>query len=65
MKRKRTRWVLSAIGAVCIIGYMLMALRGVSPSVVRVGGVLFYLGIGVFVAVVLLWLGRRDTRRYD
>lgn len=64
MNRKRTRWILSTLGAVCIVGYMLMALRGVSPLLVRVGGVLFYFGIAIFLAVVLLWLGRRDTRRY-
>ena len=42
-----------------MFGYMLTAPRGVSPSLVRAGGVLFYVGIGVFLAgAVLRYAGR-------
>ena len=63
MNRRRTGWVLLMIGTACMFGYMLTALRGVSPLFVRVGGVLFYAGIGVFLAgVVLRWSVSRDGR---
>lgn len=63
MDRKHAGWVLTVAGAACMLAYMLTALRGVSPSLVRVGGVLFYVGIGVFLAgAVLRWTGRRDGR---
>jgi hypothetical protein len=63
MNRKRTGRILSALGAACVFGYVLTALRGVSPLLVRVGGVLFYVGIGALLAgVVLRWSGRRDGR---
>ena len=64
MNRKRAAWVLFVTGAICMFGYMLTALRGVSPLFVRVGGVLFYVGIAVLlVGVILRGLGMRDRGR--
>ena len=46
-----------------MLGYMLTALRGVSPLLVQVGGVLFYVGIALLLAGgALRWPGERDGR---
>lgn len=40
--------------------YVLTALRGVSPLVVLLGGVLFYIGIaGLLVGIILRWLDNK------
>jgi hypothetical protein len=62
VNRQRAGWVLMVTGVACVVGYMLTALRGVSPLLVRVGGVLFYIGIGVFLAGVVLRY-RATTKR--
>jgi hypothetical protein len=59
MTRKRAGWVLLVTGAICMFGYMLTSLRGVSPLLVRIGGMLFYVGIGVLLAGLLLRWPRR------
>lgn len=44
-----------------MVAYMLTAPRGVSPLLVWVGGVLFYVGIAALLAgVVLRWTGKRS-----
>lgn len=47
-----------------MVAYMLTAPRGVSPLLVWVGGVLFYVGIAALLAcVVLRWTGKRSEPR--
>ena len=61
MSRKRAGRVLLLTSAVCMVAYMLTAPRGVSPLLVWVGGVLFYVGIAALLAcVVLRWTGQRS-----
>jgi hypothetical protein len=48
--------VIMAGGVLCLIVYALLALQGQSPLGVRVGGLLFYVGIvAVPLGVILLW----------
>ena len=63
LRRNRLWQVLAAVGAACLIGYVLTAPRGVSPKTVRFGGVLLYVGIAAFLAgAVLRWRGRGGRR---
>lgn len=56
MNRRDIGWALMAAGIVCLLFYILMSLRGLSPASVRVGGVLFYVGgITIIVGAVLRW----------
>lgn len=48
--------VIMAGGVLCLIVYALLALQGQSPLGVRVGGLLFYVGVvAVTLGVILLW----------
>jgi hypothetical protein len=56
MNRRDIGWALMAAGIVCILFYILISLRGLSPTSMRVGGTLFYVGIvGIAVGAVLRW----------
>jgi hypothetical protein len=47
-----------AVGVLCLIIYALLALNGSYPFNVRVGGILFYVGlVAVPLGLVLLWTG--------
>lgn len=59
MRHSRLARVLMMAGSACMLIYVLTALRGVSPAGVRLGGVLFYVGI----AALLIGLGLRVTGR--
>ncbi len=53
---------LRVVGALCILGYVFTALRGVSPAAVRVGGVLFYVGIAMLLlSLALRWRYREKA----
>lgn len=45
-------------GVLCLIIYALLAMRGNDPLNVRVGGILFYVGVvAIPLGVILLWTG--------
>lgn len=45
-------------GVLCLIIYALLALQGQSPLNVRVGGILFYVGVvAIPLGIILLWTG--------
>jgi hypothetical protein len=47
-------------GAACVAFYVLASMRGVSPGLVRAGGVAFYVGVAALLAgSALRWLARR------
>ena len=59
MSRRDLGWALMAAGIVCMLFYILLSLRGLSPTSVRIGGVLFYVGAVTIVAgAVLRWIAR-------
>ncbi len=59
MNRRDLGWALMAAGIVCMLFYILMSMRGLSPTSARVGGILFYAGIvGIAVGAVLRWSAR-------
>ena len=61
-KQNRPAQILVVMGGACFLGYVLTALRGVSPAVVRAGGVLFYAGIVLLlVGVALRWRNKEKT----
>ena len=55
-----------AAGVACLIIYALLALHGSYPFNVRVGGILFYIGVvAVPLGLILLWTGemKRPPRK--
>lgn len=57
---KRAGYALFLAGAACVAFYVLASMRGVSPGLVRAGGVGFYVGVAALVVgSVLRWLARR------
>ena len=59
MSRRDLGWALMAAGIVCMLFYILVSLHGLSPTSVRIGGVLFYVGAATIVAgAVLRWIAR-------
>jgi xanthosine utilization system XapX-like protein len=49
-------------GVMCLVIYALLALRGQSPPGVRVGGILFYVGIvAIPLGLILLWTGEMKS----
>jgi xanthosine utilization system XapX-like protein len=51
-----------AAGVLCLIIYALLALNGSSPFNVRVGGILFYVGVvAVPLGLILLWTGEMKS----
>ncbi len=63
--RKKPQHLINAlrmIGGVCLLGYVFTALRGVSPAAVRVGGILFYVGIALLlISLALRWRYREKA----
>lgn len=53
-----------AAGVLCLIIYALLSLNGSYPLNVRVGGILFYVGVvAVPLGVILLWTGEMKRPR--
>lgn len=51
-----------AAGVMCLIIYALLALQGQSPLGVRVGGILFYVGVvAIPLGIILLWTGEMKS----
>ncbi|HEX8494570.1 MAG TPA: hypothetical protein VF658_17120 [Pyrinomonadaceae bacterium] len=58
MKTRGLGRSIMAVGVLCLIIYALLALQGQSPLGVRVGGILFYVGVvAIPLGVILLWTG--------
>ena len=58
MKTRGLGRSIMAGGVVCLIIYALLALQGQSPLGVRIGGILFYVGVvAIPLGIILLWTG--------
>lgn len=60
MRLKKVGHVLFIVGAACVAFYVLASVRGVSPGLVRAGGVALYAGVAALLAgSALRWFSRR------
>lgn len=58
MKTKGLGRSIMAGGVVCLLIYALLAMRGAAPLNVRVGGILFYVGVvAIPFGAILWWMG--------
>lgn len=67
MKTRGLGRSIMAGGVVCVLTYALLAMRGATPLNVRVGGLLFYVGVvAIPLGVILLWTGemKRPPGKY-
>ena len=62
MKTRGLGRSIMAGGVLCLIIYGLLALQGQSPLGVRVGGILFYVGVvAIPLGIILLWTGEMKS----
>lgn len=66
MSRETTGTALTVVGAACVLFYVLASPRGVSPALVRAGGVAFYVGLASLLAgLALRLLGGRGPGKHE
>lgn len=62
MKFKGVGRALMAAGVVCMIIYILAALSGLTTTTIRMGGVLFYIGLVALIVGLVVRLSRSTPR---
>ena len=62
MKTRGLGRSIMAGGVVCLAGYALLAMSGGTPLNVRIGGILFYVGVvAIPLGLILLWTGEMKS----